>query len=68
MQYFGDTNARFFNWSGDNSDKARSLAGQQLANLINIYHQNNPNESINVVAHSYGGDVALVAAQRLLLI
>jgi pimeloyl-ACP methyl ester carboxylesterase len=62
MQYFGDTNARFFNWSGGNSDEARSLAAQQLAKLINDYHQKCPDEPINVVAHSHGGNVALMAS------
>jgi len=46
--------------SGDN-DKDRSAAAAKLANFINNY-KFQPGEQLNIVAHSHGGNVALLAA------
>jgi RHS repeat-associated protein len=63
MTYYGDPNARFFNWSGANTDAARQQAAWDLAQELQRYHRENPCESIQVVAHSHGGNVALLASQ-----
>ena len=65
MNYYGDPNARFFNWSGRNWDSARIEAGYELARRIRAYGREHPCEPIRIVAHSHGGNVALVASQRL---
>ena len=63
-KYFVDSNEIIFNWSGKNRDSARKSAGAQLAQVINSYSQNHPYESINIVAHSHGGNVALIASNK----
>jgi RHS repeat-associated protein len=63
--HFGNDNAvRFFNWSGENNDAARSAAATALANMLRDYHKKNPCDPIRVVAHSHGGNVALLASQQ----
>jgi hypothetical protein len=61
--HFNDNHAAFFNWSGDNSDQARRDAAYQLAKMIREYHHKCPSEPIRVVAHSHGGNVALLTTQ-----
>ena len=62
---FDDKNAKFFQWSGDNTDKARRKAALDLAELIRQYKKAHPCEKIRVVAHSHGGNVALLASHEL---
>jgi uncharacterized protein RhaS with RHS repeats len=62
--HFDDPNARFFNWSGENNDAARQAAAFALAQQINAYKKQHPCEPIEVVAHSHGGNVALLASQK----
>ena len=54
---------RFFDWSGGNSDSARQQAAADLAIQIRFYRKNHPCEPVRVVAHSHGGNVALLASQ-----
>src|ERR1700719_4900594 len=63
MDYYKDPNARFFDWSGANSDSARQQAALDLAIQIRRYRKDHPCEAIRVVAHSHGGNVALLASQ-----
>jgi Lipase (class 3) len=49
-----------FRWSGDNTDKARRDAAHNLTRLIQSYPAN---IRICIVAHSHGGNVALLASQ-----
>ena len=50
-----------FNWSGDNSHKARETAGIALADKIRNCNQRNPGSPQYIVAHSHGGNVAAYA-------
>lgn len=63
MDFFNDQNMRVFEWSGDNCDKQRREAGSRLSVQLRLYRRNHPNEPIRVVAHSHGGNVALIASQ-----
>jgi pimeloyl-ACP methyl ester carboxylesterase len=62
MDYYKDPNAQFFDWSGANSDSARQEAAAELAIQIRRYRRDHPCEAIRVVAHSHGGNVALLAS------
>lgn len=61
---FDDKNAKFFRWSGDNINKARKKAALDLAELIRQYKKSHPCEKIRVVAHSHGGNLALLASHE----
>ncbi len=63
LAYFHDQNSMSYEWSGDNCDKQRRSAGTGLATQIMRYRRQYPNEPIRIVAHSHGGNVALVASQ-----
>lgn len=52
----------FLIWSGANSHSARSKAAQQLVNMIQLHP---PETSINLIAHSHGANVGIVASQLL---
>jgi RHS repeat-associated protein len=67
MASYQDPNARFFNWSEgslnqDNRDLLRHQAARALAIQIRDYRRDHPCERIQVVAHSHGGNVALLAS------
>jgi RHS repeat-associated protein len=47
-----------FNWSGDNTGAARSVASYELARYIENY-KFKPGEKLNIIGHSHGGNVAL---------
>jgi RHS repeat-associated protein len=65
-EYFGDTADFRFNWGpNNNDDTVRRAAAELLANQIRAYHQNHPTEKIRIVAHSHGGNVAIMAANIL---
>lgn len=52
-----------FSWSGKNTDAARQLAAQQLVHFI--FNNYNWDDVINVIGHSHGGNIAILAAQLL---
>ena len=47
-----------FSWSGKNDDVSRKLAASELMKWC----KNNPTDSLQVIAHSHGGNVAMLAA------
>src|SRR5579872_4374982 len=57
-----DATTAFLNWSGNNSHEARLEGARRLVSLINTY---SPEDSINIVAHSHGGNVGILASQLL---
>ena len=59
---FGETPITW-SWSGGDSDSDRRLAGVKLARYLLAYRTAHPCESINVVAHSHGGNVAYIASR-----
>ena len=52
-----------FRWSGINSDEARLQAGITCKNYVRTII--NPHDKLHIVAHSHGGNVALVAVNQL---
>lgn len=61
----GDIAFDVFEWSGQNTHKARVRAGYQLASHIRKIREVNPNCRHFIVAHSHGGNVALLAHKHL---
>jgi len=61
--HFSDSRYTAFSWSGKNYHDDRAMAGQRLAEMIGRYQKRYPDDPIRVVAHSHGGNVALVASQ-----
>jgi len=62
-QAFGrECEIREFRWSGKNSDVARLKAGDDLARAI---ERDSPQRPVHLIGHSHGGNVALVAVNRL---
>ena len=57
-----DATTAFLNWSGKNSHEARLEGARRLVSLIKTYA---PEDSINIVAHSHGGNVGILASQLL---
>src|SRR5579872_2737400 len=51
-----------FTWSGKLDNKSRLQAGKELAQFIQSYPLDT---TINIVAHSHGGNVAFIASQEL---
>lgn len=51
-------------WSGGDTDYARRVGGQKEADFINSY-QFKPGEKLNIVGHSHGGNVALIASNKV---
>lgn len=60
QEYDGTT--AFLNWSGKNSHDARLEGARRLVALIKTY---SPQDSINIIAHSHGGNVGILASQML---
>ena len=54
-----------FEWSGRNTHKARVKAGYQLADHIRELRKRFPQNAHFIVAHSHGGNVALLAHKHL---
>ena len=48
-----------YQWTGRNSETARTLAAQKLATRIENFISNNPGKKIHFVAHSHGGNVVI---------
>jgi carboxylesterase len=62
-QAFGrECEIREFCWSGKNTDAARLKAGDDFARAI---EKDSPQRQIHLIGHSHGGNVALVAVNRL---
>ena len=63
--YLGDTgNPYDLEWTGANEDADRQAAASRLANsIMSAYRNNRKNASfvINIVAHSHGGNIAMLA-------
>ena len=62
-QLLNDNSAESFNWSGANTVGARQQAAVDLVNAILETYE--PGMEINIVAHSHGGNVAILAANML---
>jgi len=61
-QVWNDTDVDYsFNWSGGNSKSDRLLGAIELAVKIYAIKQANPCEEINIMAHSHGGNVTILA-------
>ena len=56
-----------FSWSGGNSAADRLAGAKKLAQYINTVRRFYPNEPINVVTHSHGGNVATASTNRTLV-
>jgi len=65
QQHFNDPAVGFLYWSGGLSDTDRMAGAEQLRKMINSYDFA-PGEQLNIIAHSHGGNVALLAAQMKL--
>ena len=50
-----------FGWSGNDTTGARASAAQSLASFVRHY-KFAPGETLNIIAHSHGGNVAIAAA------
>jgi RHS repeat-associated protein len=62
QSHFQDPAVGFLYWSGGLSDRDRIAGAEQLRKMINNYSFA-PGEQLNIIAHSHGGNVALLAAQ-----
>ena len=60
---FQNTEGKTFAWSGNNSDAARQGAARNLAEHVIRYRDSN--QSLTLIGHSHGGNVAIVAANIL---
>lgn len=58
---FKDQNTSDFCWSGGDNRRAREIAAQDLAMMVRMHRMLYPNDPINIVAHSHGGNAALEA-------
>jgi pimeloyl-ACP methyl ester carboxylesterase len=54
---------KMFKWSGNNTSQARIKAGSDLANFI--IKNRDPKQPLNIIGHSHGGNVAIMAANEL---
>jgi len=63
MNYYGDDESIDLQWSGGNSDCDRRDAAEKLSMKLRNINKYRPNEPITIVAHSHGGNVALLASQ-----
>lgn len=57
----GSVLSKSFDWSGQNSHTARLSAGTDLAERLRSLSHKHPNASLQIVAHSHGGNVAAYA-------
>ncbi|MDA8597157.1 RHS repeat-associated core domain-containing protein [Candidatus Pacebacteria bacterium] len=60
---FGET-PKIFQWSGENSVEGRQTAAEGLAGMINN-HQFADGEQLNIIGHSHGGNVGILASQMI---
>ncbi len=63
MTAFGNKKSDFnFEWSGDNTSTARTIAAAQLiTRILNDRKDVDPSEPVTLVGHSHGGNVAIEA-------
>lgn len=54
---YGDPD--YFSWTGDDDDGQRIIAGQELVKWVASHNV----KSLDVIAHSHGGNVAFIASQ-----
>lgn len=54
-----------FEWNGENNDEARQNAANRLYGDIVKHSETNSSDPIRLVAHSHGGNVAILAANLL---
>ncbi len=59
----GESHAEFLQWSGGLQFSARLIAARELAQQISRARRDHPGESITIVTHSHGANVALLAAE-----
>lgn len=57
-----------FVWDGQNSFRSRRDAANALAAKINSFLQTNASGRVHIVAHSHGGNIALLAVQQIVQI
>jgi RHS repeat-associated protein len=57
-----------FAWSGGNTRDDRLAGAQALADYINTIRRLYPNEPVNVITHSHGGNVAFAATNTKLVL
>ena len=65
-----DRNAGHFNWfwgSNMNTVGSRNRAVKRLADQIGVVHNSDPEMLVQLVAHSHGGNVAIEAANILVI-
>lgn len=53
------------NWSGKDSNDARSDAANVFVDQVYAEHQKNPDEPTRLVGHSHGGNVAIMLSNSL---
>src|SRR5690606_21839089 len=58
-----NTQGPVFNWSGNNTDRARKLAAEQL--VQHVLSNRDLNQPLTLIGHSHGGNVAIMAANIL---
>ncbi len=63
-EFDGCVDVRRFQWSGRNSHRARIEAGKELAEYLSTLQISNPESTIKIVAHSHGGNVAMLALKE----
>ncbi|MCD4820466.1 MAG: hypothetical protein K8S23_17440 [Candidatus Cloacimonetes bacterium] len=61
----GDDEFSTPDWGGKNTDLARTEGALEIFSEIMKYHKENPDEPINFVGHSHGGNVAVMTASML---
>jgi hypothetical protein len=64
MDSYQDPYASFFNWSGGNTDSARQVGAKNLSQFIDCWKNYHPDDPIRIIAHSHGGNVALLTSQN----
>ncbi len=61
---FNETSEKL-NWSGGNTNGARSDAAEYFAQNVYEWHKEHPDDPIRLVGHSHGGNVAIMIANLL---
>jgi len=58
-----ESEVRSLSWSGENSFEAREKAAERLTQKI--IQRYSPNDEINILGHSHGGNIAILVSQKL---
>jgi hypothetical protein len=66
MESIGDTSGEFqvVPWSGGNDKDARSEGAAKLKEAVDTFRSENPDEPVNVVGYSHGGNIVIEAANN----